>query len=126
MQNLESTLIRLTCPKCYEDSYVQKVDIFISCPYCGCTFSGKYGVEKREEKRTDQEIPFTFKYKGQELQASTTNYSNKGIGIEIFGMPSLKQGDVIELTIGDMEIKAMIIWVKMLPDKLLTGLKRLN
>jgi len=119
-------LIRFTCPKCHEDSYTAKVDVYTPCPYCGCIFSGKYGVEKREEKRIKRKIPFSFRYEGQDLQASTMDFSDRGLGIEIFGVPPFAQDDVIELTIGDLKIKATIIWMERLSNKLLAGLKRLN
>jgi hypothetical protein len=121
-----SLVIRLICPKCHEDSYVVSVEVFKPCPYCGCVFSGKYGIEKREEKRTRREIPFIFPYKGQNLEARTVNFSDRGLGIEIFGAPPLARDDVIELTVGDLQIKATIMWVERLPDKVLSGLKRLN
>jgi hypothetical protein len=119
-------LIRLTCPKCHEDSYTAKVDVFTPCPYCGCVFSGRYGIEKREEKRIKREIPFSFRYKGQDLQASTMDFSDRGLGIEIFGVPPLERENLLELTIGDLEIKAVVMRVQRLHDKLLAGLKRLN
>jgi len=119
-------VIRFTCPRCHEDSYTAKVDVFNSCPYCGCVFSGKHGIEKREEKRIKREIPFCFRYEGQDLQASTLDFSEQGLGIEISNFPPLTRGAVLELTIGDLKIKAMIIRVEKLPDKLMAGLKRLN
>jgi hypothetical protein len=119
-------MIRFTCPKCHEDSYTAKVDVFTSCPYCGCVFSGRYGIEKREEKRIKREIPFSFRYEGQDLQASTMDFSDQGLGIEISDFPPLAQGDILELSIGDIKIKAIIIRLERLPDKIMAGLKRLN
>jgi hypothetical protein len=119
-------LIRFTCPKCHKDTYTAKVEVFTPCPYCGCFFSGKYGVEKREKKRMKRKIAFPFRYEGQELKANTVDFSDQGLGIEIFGALPFSQDDVIELTIGDLKIKATIIWVERLPNKHLFGLKRLN
>lgn len=119
-------MIRLICPKCQRDSYIVSVEVFKSCPYCGCVFSGKYGIEKRTEKRIKREIPFVFSYQGQNLEATTVNFSDRGLGIEIFGAPPLNQGGVIELTVGDLHLKAVVTWVERLPDKVLSGLKRLN
>jgi len=119
-------LIRLTCPKCHEDSYTTKVAVFTPCPYCGCIFSGKYGLEKREEKRIKRKIPFSFRYEGQDLQASTVDFSDRGLGIKIFGLPPLERESILELTIEDLEIKAVVMRVQRLPDKLLAGLRRLN
>lgn len=119
-------MIRFTCPKCYEDSYTATVDDFKPCPYCGCVFSGKYGIEKREEKRVKSKIPFFFQCDGLELQASTMDISDRGIGVEILNFPSIKQNDIIRIVVGGMEIKAVVIWIEKLSDKILAGLKRLN
>ena len=119
-------MIRLTCPKCHKDSYTAKVEVFTPCPYCRCIFSGRYGIEKREEKRIKKKIAFPFRYEGQDLQANTVDFSDQGLGIEIFGVPPLERENILELTIGDLEIKAVVMRVQRLPDKLLAGLKRLN
>lgn len=103
-------LLRLTCPECEKDSYSISVENFKPCPYCGILFSGKYGAEKRDEGRINKEIPFILPYKGQNLEASTINFSKKGLSIKIFGKPSLPVGDVIEFSIGNSLVKAQILW----------------
>ncbi len=119
-------MLRLICPKCRKDSYSAGVESFSPCPYCGFIFSGKYGSDKRREERIKQEIPFGLSYQGQNLEASTVDLSEKGLGIKILGEPPLAGGDLIDFTIRDLYIKARVIWVKKLPDKSLAGLRRLN
>jgi hypothetical protein len=91
-------------------------------------FSGKYGVEKRNDIRQRREIPFVFSYKGQNLQASTVNLSESGLSVKIFGKPSLPVGDVMEVSLGDSVMKAQILWVFDLPESgvSVTGLKILD
>lgn len=121
-------ILRLTCPGCSKDSYSPSVESFKPCPYCGLLFSGKYGTEKRNDVRQRKEIPFLFSYKGQNLQASTVNLSERGLSVKIFGKPSLPVGDVMELRLGDSMVKAEVLWVFDLQESglALTGLKVLD
>ena len=121
-------LLRLTCPECEKDSYSISVENFKPCPYCGILFSGKYGTEKRDEGRINKEIPFILPYKGQNLEASTINFSKKGLSIKIFGKPSLPVGDVMEFSIGNSLVKAQILWFFNAPEvsMAVTGLKILE
>ncbi|MEW6001488.1 MAG: PilZ domain-containing protein [Nitrospirota bacterium] len=121
-------MLRLTCPRCNEDSYSASVEAFCACHHCGFVFSGKYGPEKREEKRLRKETSFLFPYKGQNLEASTIDYSANGIGVRIQGNHSITEGDVIDLTIGNFYVKAQIIWVSRKPEEsaVMAGLKMLN
>jgi hypothetical protein len=104
------------------------VENFKPCPYCGILFSGKYGSEKRNEGRINKEIPFILPYKGQNLEASTINFSKEGLSIKIFGKPSLPVGDVMEFSIGNSLVKAEILWFFNAPEvsMAVTGLKILE
>lgn len=119
-------MIRLTCPQCNEDSYITKVDVFKTCPYCGCVFSGKYGIEKRKEKRRKYKVPFLFQYGGESFQASTVDISKQGLGIKISGFPPIEKGKVLELAVENQQFKAVVIRTEKLINKLFAGLKRLN
>ncbi len=119
-------MLRLICPKCRKDSYSAAVESFNPCPYCGTVFSGTYGLYTRCEERIKQEIPFVFPYQRGHLEATTVDFSEKGLGIKILGEPSIVTGDTIDLTIGDLRIMAKVMWVKKLSDKSLAGLRRLN
>ena len=119
-------MLRLVCPKCQKDSYSSGADYFNPCPYCGFIFSGKYGSDKRHEGRDKQEIPFVFPYQGEHLEATTVDFSEKGLGIEILGEPPIAIGDTINIFIGDLQVRAKVMWVTRLPDKSLSGLRRLN
>lgn len=119
-------MLRLTCPKCRKNSYSTDVESFNACPYCGFRFSGKYGQDKRCEPRIQQETSFAFSYNNQDFKAITSDFSERGFGIKVFGEAHIARGDVLNLTIGDLLIVAKVMWVKKLPDKSLAGLKRLN
>jgi hypothetical protein len=103
-------ILRLTCPECEKDSYSASAEAFKPCPYCGILFSGKYGSEKRKIVRMKKEIPVRFSYKGQKVEATTINFSDKGLSLKIFGTPSLPVGDIMELNIGDAAVRAQIMW----------------
>jgi Zn-finger nucleic acid-binding protein len=119
-------MLRLICPICRKDSYSAEVVSFSACPYCGSIFSGKYGLDKRREERIKQEIPFGFSYQGRNLEASTVDFSEKGLGIKIFSELPVTVGDVVDFTIRDLRSKAKVMWIKSLPDKFLAGLERIN
>jgi hypothetical protein len=114
-------MLRLICPKCRKNSYSAAVESFGACPYCGSVFSGRYGAEKREERRIEREIPFVFSYQGQNLKASTFDLSKKGLGIKIFSESSVAVGDTIDLFINDLHIRAKVMWTRRLPDKSMAG-----
>lgn len=120
-------MLRIPCPKCQRNSYTSNVESFSPCSYCGSLFSGKYGLDKRLETRISQEIPFVLSHQGKNFKATTSDFSNKGVGIKIYGDASLAEtGDVLTLTIGDLYIIAKVMWFKKLPDKSLAGLHRVN
>jgi len=120
-------MLRIPCPKCGKNSYTTDVESFNPCPYCGSLFSGKYGFEKRRETRVEKEIPFVFSYQGQSYDAVTSDFSEGGVGIQVFGeSPIASTDDVLSLTIGERRITAKIVWVKKLPNKSLAGLHRVN
>lgn len=119
-------MIRIPCPKCRKALYVLHVETFHPCPYCEFIFSGKYGPEKRREKRSRTKISFFFSFHGRTFEASTLDLSKNGVGIQILGKPPISKGAVLNLPIGDAAIDARIIWVKKLPNKVLAGLQRIN
>jgi len=119
-------MLRIPCPKCRKTSYTSDVESFRPCPYCGHIFSGKYGPDKRCETRIEQKIPFTLSYKGHEFEATTVDFSEKGLGIKIFAEAPIAMGDILNPTIEDLPILAKVVWVKNLPDQALAGLQRVN
>ena len=121
-------ILRLACPRCNQDSYSSSVEAFRPCPYCGLIFSGKYGTEKRRAYRFNKEIPFAFFYRGQNLKVSIVNVSEKGLGIKIINDTPIPLGDILDIKIGEHNVKAQIMWIDNKPDASLTqvGLKIMN
>ena len=64
--------------------------------------------------------------KGQYLEAESTDLSHDGLGLKISANTSVAVGETVELSTGDLQIKARIIWVNELPNKSLAGLQRIN
>lgn len=119
-------MLRIPCPKCHKSSYTSNVESFNTCSHCGSVFSGKYGSDKRCEPRIEREIPFVLSYQGKDFAASTSDLSQRGVGIKIFGEAPIAPGDVLDLTIGDLYISAKVMWIKRLHDRSLAGLQRLH
>jgi len=119
-------MLRIPCPKCHKTSYTSDVESFCSCTYCGFIFSGKYGPDRRQESRIEKLIPFVLSYQDRDFEARTSDLSEKGVGINIFGEPPITIGDVLSFTIGDLSLKAKVMWVKKLSDGALAGLLRVN
>jgi ribosomal protein S27AE len=119
-------MLRIPCPKCKESSYTADVESFNSCPRCGFIFSGKHGPDRRSESRTEKEISFVFSYKGNDFEARTNDFSEKGVGLKIVGKPPVVEGDVLTLSLGDLYIIAKVTWVRRLTDKSFAGLAKLN
>lgn len=119
-------MYRHCCPSCQKHSYSCDEISFNSCPYCGTKFSGKHGQNRRCEERIKNEIKFTFPCKGQYVEANTIELSERGLSINIHGEPQILAGDIVDLSIGNLQITAKTIWVNRLPDKSLAGLQKLN
>lgn len=119
-------MFTLTCPRCQRNSYSSDEEFFHACPYCGFKFSGRHGPDKRLEERIKQEIPFDFSCHEQHFEASTMDFSEKGLSIKIFGELPVTVGKTIDLSIGDLQIKAKVVWINKLPNKSMVGLQRLN
>lgn len=119
-------MLRIPCPECEHLSYTKGVEYFNPCIFCGFVFSGKYGPSRRSEPRVEQEIPFSLSYQGQDFEATTSDLSEKGLGIKILGEPPIEAGDILNLMIGDLSIVAKVMWVKKVTDQVLAGLSRLN
>jgi hypothetical protein len=119
-------ILRLTCPSCRKDSYSASAEAFKPCPYCGIVYSGKHGLEKRNEERIDKATNVSFSYKGKNLDASTLNISRNGLTVKIAGPPFLSIGDTMDVRWMDSNLKARIMWVMNVPDSAVTGLKILD
>lgn len=119
-------MFTLTCPMCRKNSYSSDEESFHVCPYCGFKFSGKYGPDRRCEERVKQETGFIFSCQEQHFEASTIDFSEKGLSIKIFGDPPVTVGDTIDLSIRYLQIKAKVMWVNKLHNKPMVGLQKLN
>lgn len=119
-------MLKYLCPKCGKNCYSADEECFSPCPHCGLIFSGKYGSDRRQEERVRQETAIVLDYQGQHLDATTVDFSQKGLGIKIIGEPPFSVGDIIDLSIGSLQIKAKIMWVNKLPGKSMVGLQKLN
>ena len=119
-------MLRIPCPKCRKTLYTSDVESFYPCPYCGSVFSGKYGPERRRERRTQKKITFLLSSKGRNFEASTLDLSKRGVSIKILGKASFSKGDFLTLPIADPSIDAKVIWVKKLPYKSVAGLQRIS
>ncbi len=119
-------MFTLTCPRCQKNSYSSDEESFHACPYCGFKFSKKYGSDRRREERVKQETFFDFSCQEQLCKANTVDFSEKGLSIKILDDPPIKEGDTVELTIGDNKVKAKVIWTNKQFDKSTVGLQRLN
>jgi len=84
--------------------------------------------ERRDVARIKKEIPFVFFRNKSRLNASTMNYSKKGLGIRIFRKVALPAGDTVTLQAGDSAAKAHVMWVKREIDPFATvaGLKLID
>ena len=116
----------LICPKCNEYSYSADDKCFSPCPHCGLNFSGKYGADRRREERVKQEVPIVFSYQGEHLEVRTKDFSQEGLGIKIFGNPLIHTDDTIDLSIGDEQMKAKVIWTNKLSDETMAGLQKMT
>ena len=117
-------MLRIPCPKCRKTSYTADVESFYSCSHCGFKFSGKHGPDRRRESRAQKVIPLVLSYEDQDFKASTSDISEKGIGIKITGKPSLMIGDVLTLTVSNVSMTAKVMWMKRLSDEVLAGLQK--
>ena len=109
-------ILRLICPRCKKDSYSASADTFKPCPYCGILFSGKYGIEKRNEYRIQKEIPVSLSCKQKDFEARTMNFSERGLCVKLSSNLSLPVGDVLDLDINDSKIKAQLVWMTKKPE----------
>lgn len=119
-------ILRLICPECRKDSYSASAEAFKPCPYCGIVFSGRFGREKRNEVRSPADFNIGFSYRGQKIEASTVNISNKGLSIKVAGNPDLPIGDIMDLQVKEASLRARIVWVGNNSSDYLTGLKILD
>lgn len=120
-------MIRLECPNCKKDSYTASVSVFRPCPYCGIKFSGKYGLEKRNNYRFEKKIPIIV-LNGKKYKAYSINLSETGIGIELPKKITIKKGDLINILIGPSIVKTKVIWISKDSEEksLFAGLKMVD
>lgn len=109
-------MIRLQCPICNNDSYTKSVEEFRTCPYCGTLFSGKYGIDRRSEKRWRREVPVELYLEGKKINASSRDLTKAGMNLRIAGMYQFSVGKEITLKIKDSYKRARILWIKDLSD----------
>jgi hypothetical protein len=102
------------------------VESFYSCNYCGFRFSGKYGPDRRREARVGKVIPFVLSYQNQDFEASTLDFSEKGMGIKISGKPSIITGDVLDLAVGNLSLTAKVMWIRGLSAGAVAGLEKVH
>jgi hypothetical protein len=119
-------ILRLACPSCLKDSYSASAEAFNPCPYCGIVYSGKHGMERRNEERLDNPVDMALSYKGTNLQATALNVSRNGLTVKISSPPVLPIGDSMDIQWRNSILKARIMWVMKEPYSSLTGLKILN
>lgn len=119
-------MIRLICPRCQKDSNREEVISFKICPYCGFMFSGKYGVEKRKEKRIAKKMPVVFFYRRQKFEGNTVDFSAKGLCIKTRCKSPVSIGDTVDIVIEDLRSIANIIWTKKQLQHHLYGLQKLS
>lgn len=119
-------MLKLLCPNCRKNSYCSSENYFSLCPYCGVRFSGRYGSDRRHAERVKKETACVLNCQGQYLKAESIDFSKEGLGIKIFAKTPVAVGETIELSTGDLQIKAKIMWVNELADKSLVGLQRIN
>jgi len=119
-------MLRIPCPNCGKTFLASDVEAFQPCLHCGFVFSGKYGPEKRREKRTPKKISFSFSFQDRTFEASTFDVSQNGVGIQLLPHPSISKGDILSLPIGDPPMNAEIMWVRELSDKSFVGLQKIN
>ncbi|MEW6586822.1 MAG: PilZ domain-containing protein [Nitrospirota bacterium] len=117
-------MLRLVCPGCKRDTYSSDELNFRRCPYCGTSFSGVHGINRRNEERTLEERRCFLVYKGQRLEATTIDSSESGFSINVRGDSSLRKGDVISVCLDDLEAETKIVWISSQPDRFRLGLQR--
>jgi DNA-binding transcriptional ArsR family regulator len=81
---------------------------------------------KRREERIKKEIFVALDYKGQHLEAESTDFSRGGLGIRISGENPLVVGETVGFSTGYVQTKARVIWINKLTDQSLVGLQRIN
>lgn len=100
----------------------------------GNHIGGKYRIQKRNEVRLKKEVPFALLQKERYMNARTMNVSKNGLGIKIPGNISLPVGDIVDLKVNGLDVKARVVWVNAEPNlpttmagfRILEGQLRLN
>jgi len=108
-------ILRLTCPICKKDSYSASVESFKPCPYCGISFSGRFGLERRSEYRIAKDDPLIIMKSDSKIEANVVNVSNNGLRVKIDGVSYVQKGDIVNVEINNEYRKAEILWVNIHP-----------
>lgn len=84
--------------------------------------------DKRRFRRYPKVSEFNLKIKNRTFKARTIDYSSEGIGAVIEGTPTIKRGDVIDLTINEPELKidGEIVWAKCDQRELKIGVRNIG
>ncbi len=69
-----------------------------------------HGVERRNEPRTEKQIPLSFLLHKKRVNATLTNASHHGIGIELNKKIALPIGKRMNIKAGDSKVKAHVMW----------------
>lgn len=105
-------VIRLDCPSCKRDSYSASVEPFRPCPYCGAVYSGKYGAERRNEKRILKELPVAFSHVSAGVEAMTSDAAARGVGLKFSSTVRIPTGGEIKLYINNSPATVQVIWTR--------------
>ncbi|MEW6418141.1 MAG: PilZ domain-containing protein [Nitrospirota bacterium] len=113
----------LVCPKCEGISYSSSENSFSGCPYCGTQFSGKYGLDRRIEKRTRCEHNCSFIFMDRTFKSQTLDISKNGLSLSVNLDLPFATGDRIDLSIENNLLSAEIVWWSKLHNESRIGLR---
>ncbi len=84
--------------------------------------------EKRRFRRYKKRSEFRLLIKGKSFQAEIADYSLEGIGAIVEDTPPIKEGDVVDLNVTDLDMKTRgkIIWAKRLKSGLRIGIRNIG
>jgi hypothetical protein len=120
------SMYKFQCPNCKIFSYSADEFSFIPCPYCGQSFSGMYGTDRRNEIREKTGIPLSVTIHENVYNADIVNSSQEGLCIRAFEHPPITAGDTLSFSIEDSDIHTKVIWNRKDGEKSLLGLQRMN
>jgi hypothetical protein len=119
-------MVEFLCPNCGRKSYTAAEEFFSPCQYCGCILSPKYGADRRQEVRAEKECAAILAYREHHFEAKAMDFSQEGLCVKIFGEFPGTAGDIIDLIMANLQVKARVMWVNKMPIMSLMGLQRLS